>query len=44
VDRDGKYNVIIGNEQYMLGGDGNLMPFKKDQPPPDLRHFNRVQR
>jgi hypothetical protein len=24
----------------MFGADGNLMPIKKDQPPPDLRHFN----
>jgi hypothetical protein len=33
-------DVFIGKEQYMLGADGNLMPIKKDQPPPDLRHFN----
>ncbi len=32
-------DVFIGKEQYMLGADGNLMPIKKDQPPPDLRHF-----
>jgi len=44
VDRDGKYDVIIGNEQYMPGGDGNLMPVKKDRLPPDLRHLNRVPR
>ena len=33
-------DVFIGKEQYMLGADGNLMPIKKDKPPPDLRHFN----
>jgi hypothetical protein len=33
-------DIFIGKEQYMLGADGNLMPIKKDQPPPDLRHFN----
>jgi hypothetical protein len=33
-------DVFIGKEQYMLGADGNLMPIKKDQPPPNLRHFN----
>jgi hypothetical protein len=32
--------VFIGKEQYMLGADGNLMPIKKNQSPPDLRHFN----
>jgi len=24
----------------MLGADGKLGPIKKNQPPPDLRHFN----
>ena len=33
-------DVFIGKEQYMLGADGNLMPIRKYQPPPDLRHFN----
>jgi hypothetical protein len=28
---------MIGNEGYMMSGDGNLMPTKKDQPAPDLR-------
>jgi hypothetical protein len=23
----------------MVGGDGKLMPVKKGQPPPDLKHF-----
>jgi hypothetical protein len=41
---EGNSDVVIGNEQYMIGGDGNLMPVKKDQPAPDLRHFNRAQR
>jgi hypothetical protein len=34
-------HVIIGKEDYMLSGDGHLMPVRKDQPPPDLRHFER---
>ena len=38
--RVGAQDVFIGKDQYMLGADGNLMPIKKDQPPPDLRHFN----
>ena len=32
-------DVFICKEQYMLDADGNLMPIKKDEPPPDLRHF-----
>src|SRR6266545_4009069 len=36
-----EHQVKIGREQYFLGGDGNLMPTRKDQPPPDLRHFNQ---
>jgi hypothetical protein len=32
--------VKIGGENYMIGADGLLMPAKKGQKPPDLRHFN----
>ena len=32
-------HVKIGNENYMLGADGLLMPAKKGQKPPDLRYF-----
>ena len=35
-------HVEIGKENYMLSADGLLMPTKKDQPPPDLRYFNRA--
>jgi hypothetical protein len=31
--------VKIGNETYFKGADGNLMPTRKDQPPPDTRYF-----
>ncbi len=34
-------HLKIGNENYMLGADGLLMPAKKDQAPPDLRHFKK---
>jgi hypothetical protein len=27
---------------YFLSSEGHLMPQKKDQPPPDLRHFKPV--
>ena len=31
--------VTIGNEEYTLGQDGNLMPIRRGQPAPDLRYF-----
>jgi len=31
--------VGIGKEIYWIGADGLLMPARKDQTPPDLRHF-----
>jgi len=31
--------VKIGTETYYRGADGNLMPTRKNQPPPDLRYF-----
>jgi hypothetical protein len=34
-------HVAIGKQDYMLSPDGQLMPTRKDQPPPDLRYFNR---
>ncbi len=34
--------VKIGNEAYVRNAaDGNLMPSRKDQPPPDLSYFKR---
>jgi hypothetical protein len=36
--------VFIGKETYLVGGDGLLMPLRKDQPPPDLRHFNQARK
>jgi len=37
---DNRY-VFIGSETYILGADGQLMPTKKNQTPPDLHHFSR---
>jgi hypothetical protein len=34
--------VFIGRETYTTGVDGQLMPLRKGQPPPDLRYFNQV--
>jgi hypothetical protein len=33
-------HVQIGDQNYVIDGDGLLMPVRKGQPPPDLRHFN----
>src|SRR5271168_3500440 len=35
--------VAIGKESYFLDYDGQLMPVRKDQPPPDLRYFKQTQ-
>jgi hypothetical protein len=32
---------VIGDQNYVVGGDGLLMPVRKGQPPPDLRYFNQ---
>jgi hypothetical protein len=40
---EGNTHVQIGEEDYMVGADGRLMPTKKGQAPPDLRHFKRAQ-
>jgi hypothetical protein len=34
-------HIAIGKQDYVLSPDGRLMPTKADQPPPDLRYFNR---
>jgi hypothetical protein len=34
-------HVFIGKENYYLSADGALMPARKNQPPPDLRYFDR---
>jgi hypothetical protein len=34
-------HVFIGKENYYLSADGDLMPARKNQPPPDLRYFDR---
>jgi hypothetical protein len=36
--------VKIGNEPYYLSADGNLMPSKKNQAPPDLSYFKKTQK
>jgi len=38
-----KSMVDIAGEAYFLSADGLLMPTRKDQPPPDLHYFKKVQ-
>jgi hypothetical protein len=44
VCAEGNQHVVIGKENYFMSADGHLMPAKKDQPPPDLRYFNKTQK
>ncbi len=37
-------HIYIGLEEYLLSGDGKLMPAKRGQAPPDLRYFNQRRR
>ena len=39
VCADGQSHVAIGKEVYYLSADGQLMPAKKGQQPPDFRYF-----
>jgi hypothetical protein len=36
--------IAIGKESYFLGGDGMLMPVRKDQSPPDLKYFKQSRK
>ena len=36
--------IKIGDETYFRARDGNLMPTRKDQPPPDLTYFKRTRK
>ena len=37
-------HIRIGHDNYMLSADGLLMPAKKGQAPPDLKHFIQSQK
>ena len=41
---EGNNQVVIGKENYFLSADGNLMPTRKDQGPPDLKYFKPPQK
>jgi hypothetical protein len=44
VCAEGNEQVFIGKENYMRSADGYLMPARKNQRPPDLRHFEQTQK
>jgi len=37
-------HVQIGDQNYVISADGHLMPTRKGQLPPDLRHFDQAVR
>jgi hypothetical protein len=39
VCAEGNVHIEIAGQNYFLGADGLLMPARKNQSPPDLRHF-----
>jgi hypothetical protein len=41
---EGTAMVFIGKEGYWVSADGNLMPIRKDQQPPDLKYFKQAPR
>jgi len=41
---EGTAMVFIGKVGYWVSADGNLMPIRKDQPPPDLKYFKQAPR
>jgi hypothetical protein len=44
VCAEDNHQLRIGGEDYYIGADGELLPTKKDQPPPDLKLFTRSQK
>jgi hypothetical protein len=44
VCSEDNHQVRIGKERYYLNAEGELMPTRLHQPPPDLRHFERPSR
>jgi hypothetical protein len=44
VCAEDNHQVRIGKESYFISADDQLMPTRKDQPPPDLKYFNQSQK
>jgi hypothetical protein len=41
VCTDGQALITVGKDEYFVSGDGFLMPIRKDQPPPNLKYWNK---
>jgi len=41
---ENNHHIQIGTQNYVVSGDGFLMPARKDQAPPDLRYFEQTPR
>lgn len=39
---EGNNQIVVGKENYFLSADGDLMPTRKDQPPPNLKYFKQT--
>ena len=44
ICNEDQHQLRIGDEDYFVSGDGFLMPTRKGQPAPDLRHFGQAAR
>jgi hypothetical protein len=44
VCAENNVHVNVGKQDYFVSSDGYLMPVKKDQAPPDLRYFKRIEK
>jgi hypothetical protein len=42
VCTENNHQIKIGKEYYYLSAEGDLMPTRKDQPPPNLSHFGHT--
>jgi hypothetical protein len=38
------HQIKIGKEYYFISAGGELMPTRKDQPPPELRYFDQSKK
>jgi hypothetical protein len=41
---EGSGLIFVGNDMYFQSADGQLMPSRKDQPPPDLTYFKPTKK
>jgi hypothetical protein len=44
ICEEGNGQIRLGSENYMISSDGFLMPVRRDQGAPDLRHFKQPQK